>query len=73
MLCFIFSRTLNPYSTLPSLMVRIDRPIARDKKSPPQTGAFIEIESQHLDFSYQTHLQKASQTSHGLEEAADHQ
>ena len=73
MLCIIFSHTLNPHSTLSSLVVRIDRLIARGEKSLPQIDAFIESWVSTLrSLPYQTHHQKASPTSHGPEEAADH-
>ena len=42
-----------------SLVVRIDRPIIRDRKSPPQTGAFVESTVSILRFlSYQAHPKK---------------
>ena len=40
-----FSHTRNPHLTLPSLVVRIDRPIARDQKSPPQAPIHPKHES----------------------------
>ena len=45
-----FSHTRNPYTSLPSLVLRIDHLILMGE-SPPQTGAFIKIESQHSDLS----------------------
>jgi len=42
-LCIIFYHIRNSHSTLPSLVVSTDHPIIRGEKSPPQTGAYIEI------------------------------
>ena len=49
-LCFIFSRTHNLRSTLPSLVVGIDRLIAHGENSPPQVPLLIDSTWQMKSF-----------------------
>jgi len=52
-MCFISSHTLNPHSSLPSLVVKISCPTACGEKSPPQKQLQLSRD-QEIDLSLTT-------------------